>query len=138
MQRLFLDANVLFSAALSPTGTARALFALADAGQCELLTSAYAYSEARRNLELKSIAAVGELPGLMHVTREVAEPPRSRVEFAARLLPDKDAPILAAAIAAEASALVTGDQRHFGPLYGRTLGGVVVLTPRQAVEFVLT
>ena len=136
MQRLFLDANVLFSAALSPTGTARALYALANAGQCELLTSAYAYSEARRNLELKSIASVGELTGLMHVTREVAAP-RSRVEFAARLLPDKDAPILAAAIAAEASALVTGDQRHFGPLYGRTLGGVVVLTPRQALEFVL-
>ena len=32
--KIFLDANVLFTAAYSPAGVARALFDLADAGHC--------------------------------------------------------------------------------------------------------
>ena len=53
-------------------------------------------------------------------------------------LPDKDLPILAAAIAARASALVTGDRRDFGHLYGTTIEGVEVLTPAEAVSRALS
>jgi hypothetical protein len=45
-------------------------------------------------------------------------------------LPDKDAPILAAALAAEARILVTGDRTHFGHLYANDHGGVAT-TPEN-------
>lgn len=48
-------------------------------------------------------------------------------------LPDKDAPILAAAVAAQADILVTGDRTHFGHLYGKVIGGLRVLTLRDAL-----
>lgn len=52
-------------------------------------------------------------------------------------LPPKDAPILAAAVQARADLLVTGDSRDFGPFFGRTLRGVKVVTPAQALAAVL-
>jgi hypothetical protein len=44
-------------------------------------------------------------------------------------LPDKDAPIQFAAIAAKATHLLTGDLRHFGGYFGQKLGGVLVMPP---------
>ena len=44
-------------------------------------------------------------------------------------LVEKDRPILAAAIAASADYLVTGDKSHFGHLYGTRVSGVCVFTP---------
>jgi hypothetical protein len=29
---------------------------------------------------------------------------------------------------------VTGDQTHFGPLYGKAVGGVKICSPRQLAE----
>lgn len=59
MDRLFLDANVLFSAAYRAGAGIKKLWALED---CVLLTSNYAIEEARRNLgtpeQLKRLAAL--------------------------------------------------------------------------------
>jgi hypothetical protein len=44
-------------------------------------------------------------------------------------LPEKDRPILRAAVHARATHLVTGDVTHFGRFYGKRLQGVVVLSP---------
>lgn len=52
--KLFLDANILFTAAYSEQGISRTLFRLAEAGLCSLHTSAYAADEARRNLAVKA------------------------------------------------------------------------------------
>ena len=52
-------------------------------------------------------------------------------------LPPKDAPILAAAVHAQADFLVTGDRRDFGHLFGLTLRGVKVVTPAQALAALL-
>ena len=46
-------------------------------------------------------------------------------------LATKDVPILEAAIAAEASHLLTGDRKDFGRYFGQKLGGVSVMTPRE-------
>jgi hypothetical protein len=48
VDRLFLDANVLYSAAESPTSRFRVFW---DMGDVELVTSVYAQEEARRNLD---------------------------------------------------------------------------------------
>lgn len=61
----------------------------------------------------------------------------ARVKACEQWLLSKDAPVLAAAIMCAADVLVTGDRRHFKPLWGRIVEGVIVLTPRQALERVL-
>ncbi len=51
------------------------------------------------------------------------------------LVPEKDLPVLAAAVAAGASVLLTGDTRHFKHLMSRQDLPLKVLTPR---DFILT
>ncbi len=136
--KLFLDANVVFSAAHQDAGNAQALVALSLAGRCALLTSAHALEEARRNLAVKSKDYEKRLADLLASVSLVAEAPAALVEWAHEQgLRLKDAPILAAAAYAEADVLVTGDARDFGALYGRTLRGVRVLAPARALERVL-
>lgn len=136
--RIFLDANVLFSAALRTDSPLRAFFDLADARLCELLASPYILDEARRNIARKHPAGIAELEQLIAklvIGREAGD---AEVRWAHSMrLPAKDAPVLAAAVQAQADILVTGDRTHFGMLYGRKLRGVEVLSPRTALERIL-
>ena len=114
------------------------MFALARAGLCELIFSAHALEEARRNLLLKSEGFELRLATVIAQAAVVAEAPAALVEWAlARGLPSKDAPILAAAVHAQADLLVTGDNRDFGHLFGKTLRGTGVVTPAKALDVVL-
>lgn len=132
--KLFFDANVVFSAAHQEEGRAQAIVALARAGQCTVLVSAHALEEARRNLALKSAGHEARLERLLAAVSLVPEAPRTLVAWAGEQgLPPKDAPILAAAVHAGADLLVTGDRRDFERLFGRTLHGVKVVTPAQAL-----
>ena len=137
--KLFLDANVIFSAAHRSEGRSQDLIALAKAGLCTLLTSAHALEEARRNLELKSRDYEPRLAAALKVISVVAEAPHTLVTWSQQQgLPLTDAPILAAAIHARADLLVTGDARDFGHLYDRTLHGTKVATLARAIDAVLT
>jgi hypothetical protein len=49
-------------------------------------------------------------------------------------LPEKDRPVLAAAIRLGCDALVTGDRTYFGAGYGRVYGGVTIYSPRTLAE----
>ena len=136
--RLFLDANVLFAAAYPPEGRSAALFALADTGACFLASSRHAIDEARRNLALKAPGAVPALERLTTTLEEAPEAGPAVVAWAAdHGLPANDAPILAAAVAARVELLVTGDRTHFGHLFGKTIGGVTVAPPGEALARVL-
>jgi hypothetical protein len=44
-------------------------------------------------------------------------------------LPEKDAPILLAAMEAQATYLITGDVRHFGLYFGKHIEGILILLP---------
>ncbi len=61
----------------------------------------------------------------MEIVAEVL-PPDPRQTWG---LPSKDVPILAAAVYARASHLITGDLKHFGSLLGTSEGGVSILRP---------
>jgi predicted nucleic acid-binding protein len=136
--RLFLDANVLFSAAHNPDGRARALFTLQARGACQLIASAHAIEEARRNIALKYPRLLAELEQLLAEVFIVGEPSADRVLRAREVgLPADDAPILAAALSAQAAFLVTGDRSHFGPLYGKAVEGTVVVPPADALSRLL-
>lgn len=125
MHRLFLDANVLFSAAYKASRI-RELWELDVA----LLTSSYALQEVRRNLITIRPQAIEMLDSLLSrvtLTKEgnVAVIPPDIA------LPKKDKPILAAALQSRATHLITGDFKHFGRYYGQSVGYVRILPPAQ-------
>lgn len=124
MDRLFLDANVLFSAAYREDSPLRRLWRHPRA---ELITSTYALVEAERHLDATQRGRLAELVQHVEIVPDVVD-----YDLPDGItLPEKDAPILAAAIAAGATHLITGDRRDFGAHYGETIGGVLVLPPRD-------
>lgn len=127
MDRVFLDANVLFSAAYTLGSRLVVLWELAGV---ELVTSALAVEEARRNLQLQSPAGIDTLANLAASLDLVAGAPKEALPEGVSL-PAKDEPILAAAIACGATHLLTGDKRHFGDLFGQRIAGVLIQTPSQ-------
>ena len=136
--KVFLDANVVFSAAHRREGRAQSLLLLARAGRCDLMVSAHALEEARRNLTRKSHSFDKRLADLLAMTEVVAEAPAPLVAWALEHgLPLKDAPILAAVAHANADILATGDLRDFGRLFGKSLRGVRILSLAKAIEAVL-
>lgn len=136
--KLFLDANILFTAAYSKQGISRALFKLANVGLCSLVTSCYAVDEARRNLHLKAPAVLTVFDELIRQLVLVREPSTALIAMMLALpLIEKDAPIMAAAVEAKADILVTGDRKDFGHLFGQTVEGVLVLPPSDTLERLL-
>jgi predicted nucleic acid-binding protein len=134
--RVFLDANILFSAAKSD-GAIRELLVLLDRSGHQCRADAYVIEEARRNVLAKAPDAALVLESVLS---RVKTPAVRRVdpEIEASLpLPAKDRPVLAAAILDACDALVTGDRSHFGSLYGRTIHGVAIHSPRSLAEALL-
>ena len=125
MDRIFLDANVLFSAAYREGAGLLKLWTLPET---EVMTSGYAAEEARRNLD--DDAARARLEKLLGRMALVPEAPNISLPRSIGL-PEKDRPILQAAIAAQATSLITGDLRDFGSLFGRSVVGVRIETPAE-------
>ena len=116
----------------------RVIFALADAGACELVTSGYAMEEARRNILAKRPKRADDLGMLLGRVSMCPEPAPAALAWAAtQRLPPKDAPILAAAVESRCHLLVTGDRSHFGALFGRRFQGTVVMLPVDAIELLV-
>jgi hypothetical protein len=122
---IFLDANVLFSAAYRPDAGLRRLWRLPGA---RLITSVYAAEEARRNLDQpeqrRELEYLLDPVEIVPTATSAEHPLFSTIE-----LPDKDRPVLLAAIGVGATHLLTGDFRHFGPYYAKKVEGVLILPP---------
>ncbi len=128
---MFLDANALFSMALGGP-VFNAILEVAKRGRLRLLTSAFCYFEAWRNVELKVPERREALRAILKWIRLVPEAqPEPWMEG---LLPEKDMPVLAAAVAAQATHLLTGDLRHFAPLMAREDLPLKVLTPGDFIR----
>lgn len=134
--RVFLDANILFSAARAD-GAVRKLLALLEAAGHQLCADPYVATEASRNLAAKSPAGLPVLAAIL-----------ARIQMGALVasdahlpetltLSEKDRPVLAAAIHCQCKLLVTGDRTHFGALYGKTIQGVRILSPAMVAQSVL-
>jgi len=124
--RVFLDANVLFSAAYRRDAELRKLWKLPNVN---LVTSLYAVEEARRNLDAQE--QIKDLEVLLQDIEVTVAAPEDRPLALAQKLSDKDRPILLAAIAARATHLLTGDTKDFGSLYRKTVEDVLILPPAE-------
>lgn len=134
--RVFLDANTLFSAAKSDGAVRAMLQLLVDRGH-DCRADAYVVAEARRNLAAKGPQALDVLDALLADLQIAAAAPAAEQSGELDWLPEKDCPVLAAAIRLGCEVLVTGDRTHFGPGYGQTFGGVTIHSPRSLVEQLL-
>jgi predicted nucleic acid-binding protein len=125
--RVFLDANILFSASLR-----RGMIAtLVDALRLrhELVSSELAAVEGRRNLLHKQPRALPALDRLLAGLRLLPES-----DHAPDLgLPSPDAQVLSSAIAAACTHFLTGDKKHFGPFFSQKIHGVLIFQPSALV-----
>lgn len=132
--RIFLDANILFSAAQSD-GAVRRLIYLLHADGHVLVADAYVAAEAQRNLAAKAGAdAAAYLDALLSKIELNGASAQPTLTAIANWLPEKDRPVLHAAIACRCQALVTGDRTHFGAGYGKTFGAVTIYSPAQLAQ----
>ena len=126
--RIFLDANILFSAAFSDGAIRRLLKDLRNA-DCTLVADRYVIEEALKNLSIHRPDTVSVLHELI-TSMSVVPTHKSCAKIPANIqLANKDIPVLASAIHARCDSLMTGDSRHFGQLFGRTVGGVTIRSP---------
>jgi len=121
MVRVFLDANVLFSASNTGSNIARLIQLLIEHGQA--VSSDFAIEEARRNISIKRPNWVD---GFNALVDQVEAASSTRFELPVQLI-EKDQPILCTAIRAECVYLATGDKRDFGHLYNTTIQKVQVV-----------
>jgi predicted nucleic acid-binding protein len=110
--RIYLDANILFSASLRPDHRFLQFWKMRDLTP---MTSPYAVDETQRNCVSQVHSA--RLARLLEQTLLVSDIPGA---FLPRgiILPAKDAPNLAAAVFAGAHYLITGEKHHFGKWMG--------------------
>ena len=135
--RIFLDANILFSAARAD-GAMRTLLTLLRGRSHRLVASQSVLIEASRNLERKATAvALSDLDAIQSTLEISNREHGDRSATHTAWLPTKDRHVLAAAIALKCDALITGDKTHFGSGYGERFGNVLILSPRMAAETLL-
>ena len=131
--RVFLDANVLFSAAKSDGAVRRLMRMLVEAGHA-CCADAYVMGEAERNLAAKGPEALEVFRALAALLQMGAATAASDLPPEAHWLPEKDRPVLAAAMRMRCDVLVTGDRTHFGAGYGKVFGGVFVHSPASLAQ----
>lgn len=125
MARIFLDANILFSGSNVDGHTRRFLDSLVS--NHILICSPFAIEEAQRNITNKKPDWANGINSLLSFVTTVPD---------ALLLEDvvlvaKDRPILGAAVSSKCEYLITGDRWDFGHLYGKSIGGVMIVDTKM-------
>lgn len=128
--RVFIDADVLFAGAASPSehGASLVILRMAEITLIDAVGSQQVVSEAERNLAAKIPDALPAFRLLVsRCLRIVPDPEPHDLPRWAGLADGKDLPILVAAIREQCSWLVTHNLRHFQP--GQ--GSIAVLQPGE-------
>ncbi len=121
--RIFLDANILFSASVTGSAT-RKLFDAVVRHSGPPVTNPHVIEEAKRNIELKRHKQLAEFGRLI---KRVSISNAFHTSLSAEL-PPQDIPILSGAIGACCSHLWTSDKKHFGKFFGKTIHDVTVIS----------
>ena len=135
MIRVFVDANVFVAAAASAEGGSALLLELGGKRTIEVVTSRLALLESERNVRKKlSPSALKRFHRLLKKLPLLITPapPTEQARPFQDLIHEKDAPILAAAVASKADYLITLDQRHFmTDKIRRAHPPLKIVTPRE-------
>jgi predicted nucleic acid-binding protein len=131
-RRVFLDSNVLFSAALGGPGFTL-MFEISRAGRAILVTSRACWIEAEENLRRKRPDRLAALERVLRIVDAARTAGEEHVEMAREFVQAHDVHVIASAIACGAAILVTGDRKHFGHLMSRDDLPLRVRTPRDFV-----
>ena len=131
MIRVFLDANVLFSASNGGSNIARLVHLLIQ--HEEVITSDFATEEVRRNVRLKRPAWAKNFDAFISQVQVV---PSIQFDLPVELS-NKDQPILCTAIRCGCQYLATGDRKDFGHLYDHTIEGVTIITLAKLAKIVV-
>lgn len=131
--RLFLDANIVFTAAHNPKGKAALIIELGSQGYWELFSSPYALEEARRNLDRKFPQYLDDFVTLQN---NVCVVEHSVGLSCPEGLAQKDQPIFQAALACQATHLLTGDLKDFGPFMNQPENtfGICIQTVAEFID----
>lgn len=126
--RIFLDADILFSAAFSKGAIRRLIHDIRDASHT-VVADRYVIEEAMRNISVhrsEALPVLHEILVFLEIvpTRYKLSPSGPSIE-----LPEKDIPVLATALGARCDIVMTGDARHFGTLLGTSVGGGTIRSP---------
>jgi uncharacterized protein len=128
---VFLDANILFSAANDKSATRQLVIGLSTLA--EAITNHHAWEEANRNLLMKRPNQTNGLNDLLkYITISNAF-----INTTMNELPEKDIPIIAGAMGSQSTYLWTGDKRHFGKWYGKKLNGVIVVSSIMLTDILI-
>ncbi|WP_297058807.1 PIN domain-containing protein [Thermosulfurimonas sp.] len=128
---VFLDSNVLFSIAYSGPERSRSylLFELEKKGRLRLYISELVFRETAVNLRLKRPEQEPFLKKLLSRLTILPDQPLGLPQLG--FLPLQDRLILETAISNGLQFFLTGNRRHFGPLYGRKIKDTRVLSPAE-------
>jgi len=125
-ERVFLDANILFSAAYGSRGLLQ-LWQRAREGKCLLLSSSYAVEEARRNLtDPSQLESLERLLQDVQIVSEAVPPYPVRWIYLKRTAPSFWPPLRQ-----ETDYFLTGDITHFGKFFGKKVAGVKICRPKD-------
>jgi predicted nucleic acid-binding protein len=125
-----LDADVVIAGLFSRAGASHAILVLGEVGLLRLVIPEVVVAEVRRNLERKLPEALPSFEAFLTAPFvSICRPTPASRRRAPVLAHEKDVPVLAAALASDATLLVTHNTRHF--ISSDTLR---VLRPRRLLE----
>jgi len=133
--RVFLDANVIFSALYSSKGAPNAILEAYVEGKIEVVISHQVLAETILNIQRKKPDLLPNLYFFLQQAPFEIQPDPSVEDIArwAKVINPPDTPILAAAIAAGPDFLVTGNTQHFTPEVAKK-AKLRILTPAQFIQ----
>ena len=137
--RVFLDSSVFFAAAYSVTGSAHDLLLAAIQGRVTLVLSPYVLTETERNIRKRAPQAhAAFLRFCAALPYQLSQPPEPLIADTARVVAAKDAPVIAAARAAQALLVATYDRKDLLSKRPEILAafGVTVATPDEILAAV--
>ena len=135
--RIFLDTSVVIAAVLSPTGGARKLFQLGEAGLLQLVVGPTVLRECEEVVRRKVPASLPTLAQLLaSASLETSPAPTKKLIRAAEthVQYSPDAHVLAEAMLAEPDWFVTHDKEHFLKHRGKINPAFEIGTPGDVIQ----
>ncbi|PJF39553.1 MAG: PIN domain-containing protein [Chloroflexi bacterium] len=136
MIKAFVDSSVLYASIISSSGASREILKRNNKGEIQLVITKYVVDETRDNLTAKNPDKAAALELLIDlVSFEFVDVSRKSVQDAVAYTEIKDAPVVAAAIAANCEYLLTFDKQHLlGNQRVAEKSGLTIATPGDLMQ----